>query len=236
MRIRAHTRSLRRRSRSLGIVLAAFLAFVLASLAAIAVADVLIYSNPLTSERDGKELHHFEGKAANCARHVKNESLVIQVTAKDICGYRLPLEGDRPQPNHSLHARVKLGKQTPKEIRAKSFLGVAIRYGGGTGYTFRVLPSGRKFALRRLPKGKGFNVGGKDKKIKPLNKWNDIRVVARGAHVTAIVNGKKIAEADDADAKAVKGRKAEIFAGANKGNKVGAYGRVDDVRLTVPNP
>lgn len=227
---------IRRHIRPLGIAFAAGLALVLGSLVAIAVADVLIYSNPLTSERDGKELKHFEGKAADCSRHVKKESLLIQVTGKDICGYRLPLESDKPQPDHSLHARVKLGKQTPKEIRSKSFLGVAVRYGGGTGYTLRVIPTRHQFALRRLQKGKGFNVGGKDSKVKGLNKWNDVRIVAKGSKVTAIVNGKQVATATDSDAKSVKGRKAEVFAGANKGNKVGAYGRVDDVRLTVPNP
>ena len=71
---------------------------------------------------------------------------------------------------------MKLGQQTPKTLRRKSFLGVAVRYGGGTGYTLRLLPTRHKFALRRLPSGKGFNVGGKDSKIKGLNKWNDVRL------------------------------------------------------------
>jgi hypothetical protein len=204
--------------------------------AAIALGDVIVYSNNLSSKRDGNELRHFDGKGANCSRHVRKGSLLIQVTGKDICGYRLPLEADRAQPDHALHARVKLGQQTPKKLRKKSFLGVAVRYGGGTGYTLRVLPTRHQFALRRLPGGKGFNTGGKDRKIKGLNKWNDLRIQANGTKVTAIVNGKSVASVTDADAKQVTGRKAEIFAGANRANSVGAFGRVDDVRLTVPSP
>ena len=65
---------------------------------------------------------------------------------------------------------------------------------------------------------------------------NDVRLKAIGSTVKAFVNGKKVAEAKDADPTAVKGRKAEVFAGANKKNSVGAFGRVDDVRLAVPKP
>jgi hypothetical protein len=202
----------------------------------VALADVVVYSNTLATKNDGKELHHFEGKGANCARHVRKGSLLIQVTGKDTCGYRLPLEGDKPQPNHSLHARLKLGKQTPKALRAKSFLGLAVRYGGGTGYTFRIFPKLHKFVLRRLPSGKGFNVSGRSHQIKATNKWNDVRVQAFGTTVKGVVNGKQVAKATDAGASGVKGRKAEVFLGANKKNAVGAYGRVDDIRLAVPSP
>jgi hypothetical protein len=204
--------------------------------AAVAFGSVIVYSNPLATPRDGNDLRHFEGKGTNCSRHVKNGSLVIQVTGKDTCGYRLPLEGDKPQPDHALHAKLKLGQQTPKSLRRKSFLGVAVRYGGGTGYTLRILPTRHQFKLRRLPKEKGFNVGGRSSKIKGLNKWNDVRLEATGSKVTAIVNGKQVASVTDSSATGVTGRKAEIFAGANKANPVGAYGRVDDVRLTVPSP
>jgi len=229
MRIRPHIR----------LVVAALggaAAIALSALAGVALADVLVYSNTLTTKNDGKQLHHFEGKGADCSRHVRKGSLLIQVTGKDTCGYRLPLEGDKPQPNHALHARLKLGKQTPKELRKKSFLGVAVRYGGGTGYTLRILPQRHQFKLRRLPHEKGFNVAGKDKHVKAINKWNDVRLQAVGGHVVAIVNGKKVADVNDSSATAVKGRKAEVFAGANKANAVGAFGRVDDVRLSVPSP
>ena len=224
------------RTRPLAAALAGLLALGLAALAGVAFADVVVYSNTLSTKQNGKELHHFQGAAENCSRHVRKASLLIQVTGKDICGYRLPLEGDKPQPNHDLHARLKLGKQTPKEIRPKSFLGLAVRYGGGTGYTFRVIPKRHQFALRRLPKGKGFNVSGKSHQVKATNKWNDVRLKAIGSTVKAFVNGKEVAEAKDADAAAVTGRKAEVFAGANKGNQIGAFGRVDDIRLAVPKP
>src|SRR5262245_39383667 len=181
----------------LAAALAGALATAAAAFAGVALADVVVYSNTLATKHDGKELHHFEGKSADCARHVKKGSLLIQVTGKDVCGYRLPLEADKPQPNHSLHARLKLGKQTPKALRPKSFLGVAVRYGGGTGYTLRILPKRHEFKLRRLPSGKGFNVSGHSHQIKGVNKWNDVHITAQGATVTAVVNGKQVATATD---------------------------------------
>jgi hypothetical protein len=229
MRNRAHTRLL-------AAALGGALAVAACAYAAVAFGAVIVYSNSLATARDGNELRHFEGKATNCSRHVRKGSLLIQVTGKDTCGYRLPVEGDKPQPDHALHAKLKLGQQTPKSLRRKSYLGVAIRYGGGTGYTLRLLPSRHQFKLRRQPKEKGFNVAGRDSKIKGLNKWNDVRLEATGNKVTAIVNGKQIASATDSQVTGVTGRKAEIFAGANKADPVGAYGRVDDVRLTVPSP
>ena len=207
-----------------------------AAFAGAALADVLVYVNNLASAKDGKQLSHFEGKASDCDRHVRGGSLLIKVTGKDTCGYRLPLEGDKPEPNHALHARLKLDKQTPKGIRSKAFLGVAVRYGGGTGYTLRILPHRHQFKLRRLPNGTGFPVAGKDRAIKGAAKWNDVRLQAFGSHVIAIVNGKKVADVNDSAAADVTGRKAEVFAGANKANQVGSFARVDDVRLAVPSP
>ena len=223
-------------TRAVAAVIAAAIAIAGSAFAGVAFGDVLVYVNNLASAKDGKELSHFEGKAADCARHVRGGSLLIQVTGKDTCGYRLPVEGDKPQPDHAVHARVKLDKQTPKELRSKTFLGVAVRYGGGTGYTLRILPKRHQFKLRRLPNGTGFPASGKSHAIKATNKWNDLRLEAFGTHVTAVVNGKTIADVDDSDAKEIKGRKAEVFAGANKANKIGAFARVDDVRLTVPSP
>ena len=204
--------------------------------AALALANVVVYQNALSTNAQGKQLHHFEGKAKDCSRHVRGGSLLVQVTGKDTCGYRLPLEGDSPQPNHALHARFKLARATPAKLRRKTYLGLAIRYGGGTGYTLRVLPQRHQFKLRRLPKGQGFPVGGRDARIKPVDGWNDLRLQAFGTKVIAVVNGKQVAKVDDASASDVTGRKAEVFVGANKGSKTGAFGRVDDVRLAVPSP
>jgi hypothetical protein len=222
------------RSLAAGAAVATALAAVV--FAGAALADVLVYSNGLKTNNDGKELSHFEGAGKNCARHVRGGSLLIQVTGKDTCGYRLPIEGDRPQPNHEIHARLKLAKETPKQLRAKSFLGLAVRTGGGTGYTLRILPKRHQFKLRRTPKGAGFPVSGKSHAIKATGKWNDVRLQAFGTHVAAFVNGKKLADVNDSAASAVKGRKAGVFAGANKANATGAFARVDDVRLAVPSP
>ena len=212
------------------------LALAAATAAGTALANVLIYANPLKTNADGKELSHLEGKRKSCSRRVRGGSLLIQVTGKDTCGYRLPVEGDRRQPDHSVRAQLKLSKKTPKALRAKSYLGLAVRYGGGTGYTLRILPKRHEFKLRRLPKGTGFPAAGKDHAIKATNKWNDVRLQAFGSHVIAVVNGKKVADVNDGAARQVKGRKVEVFAGANKANPLGAFARVDDLRLVIPSP
>ena len=222
--------------RRLALALAAVLGLGAGAFATIALANVIVYKNDLSTKADGKQLRHFEGSAKNCARHVRGSSLLVQVTARDTCGYRLPLEGDSRQPNHSLHARFKLARATPKALRRSTFVGLAVRYGGGTGYTLRILPQRHQFKLRRLPKGRDFPVAGRDSAIKAVNRWNDLRLQAFGTKIVAIINGKRVANVDDSAATQVTGRKAEVFVGANMASDVGAFGRVDDVRLSVPSP
>jgi hypothetical protein len=223
-------------ARRLALALGIALALGAGAFAALALANVIVYENSLATNADGKELHHFEGRAKDCKRHVRGGSLLVQVTGKDTCGYRLPVEADAPQPDHALHARFKLARATPKELRRSTYVGLAVRLGGGTGYTLRVLPQRHQFKLRRLPKGQGFPASGRESRIKPVNGWNDIRLQAFGTKIVAVVNGKKVASVNDAAANDVKGRKAEVFVGANKASKTGAFGRIDDIRLTVPSP
>jgi hypothetical protein len=218
-----------------GAILVAVLAAT-GAFAALALANVIVYQNSLATKADGKELHHFEGRAKDCSRHVRGGSLLVQVTAKTTCGYRLPLEGDKRQPNHALHARFKLARATPNDLRRSTYVGLAVRLGGGTGYTLRVLPQRHQFKLRRSPKGEGFPVSGRESGIKPVDGWNDLRLQAFGTKIVAVVNGKQIASVTDAAAGDVTGRKAEVFVGSNKASKAGAFGRIDDVRLTVPSP
>ena len=225
-----------RARRRIALSFGAALSLVAGAFAAVALASVIVYENNLSTKADGKQLRHFEGSAKDCARHVRGGSLLVQVTAKETCGYRLPLEGDAPQPNHALHARVKLARDTPKALRRSGFLGVAVRYGGGTGYALRILPQRHQFKLRRLPKGEGFPVSDRSSRIKPTNKWNDLRLQAFGTKIVAVINGKQVASIDDSTAAQVRGRKTEVFVGSNRANSVGVLGRIDDVRLTVPKP
>jgi hypothetical protein len=225
-----------RAHRSFALALGAAIALGAGTFAALALANVIVYENSLSTNADGKQLHHFQGKARDCSRHVRGDSLLVQVTGKDTCGYRLPLEGDTPQPNHALHARFKLARATPKDLRRSTYVGLAVRLGGGTGYTLRVLPQRHQFKLRRSPKGEGFPASGKNARIKPVNKWNDLRLQAFGTKIVAVVNGKQVASVNDAAANEVRGRKAEVFVGANKKSQTGAFGRIDDVRLSVPSP
>jgi hypothetical protein len=224
------------RTRRLALALGAALILGAGAGAALALANVIVYENSLSTKSQGKQLRHFEGRGKDCARHVRGGSLLVQVTGKDTCGYRLPVEGDSPQPNHSLHGRFKLDRATPKALRRRTYLGLALRYGSGTGYTLRILPQRHQFVLRRLPKGTGFPVSARTPRVKAVRKWNDLRLQAFGTKIVAVINGKHVASVNDSAASQVKGRKAEVFVGANRANSVGAFGRIDDVRLTVPSP
>ena len=71
--------------------------------------------------------------------------------------------------------------------------------GGGTGYSLRIFPEKQRFELRRGPAGGGFPVQGKSDAIKKVNERNRIELIATGAEITAVVNGKEVAKVNDSN-------------------------------------
>src|SRR4029079_8974636 len=146
--------------------------------------------------------------------------------------------GDDSLPNHSMAVDAKVLKNTSQAVRGSVFIEVTVRAGGGgTGYSFRVSPQRKRFELSRGPGGAGFPKSGKSGAIKKVNERNRIELVATGAEIRGIVNGKEVAKVADSNPGQVQGRKVRFALGSrsNKKNKkvVATFKRV---AVSVPNP
>jgi hypothetical protein len=218
-------------------LLAAGLAGALA--AAVALANVTVYKNGFSSKGQAKQLEQSTGRhcAKNWIRHTK--TLKVKVTrGPEVCGYRPPVEGDRPKPDHDFRAKMKLSKDTPKSVRDTAYVAIAVRSAAGAGYELRIFPTKHKFELRRSPGGGGgaFPATGTNPDINGLNKPNTLRLKAFGSQVTAAVNGTQLAQADDSNPDEVDGRKLEISVGHTKSSGKDVVVFVDDLLLRVPTP
>jgi hypothetical protein len=210
-----------------------------AFLAATAIAGVTVYSNTLSSKSGAKELRHSEGK--HCDKSWRNKAKKVVIRAKKgktVCGYRPPVQGDGDAPDYTFRAQEKLDKSTPKNVRDRVYLGVAVRSGKDTGYELWVFPTERKFKLARRTGSDnvGFLAKGGNKAIKGRGKRNSLELKAVGSKVIAKVNGKRLAKTVDRNAGQVDGRKAQVMLGYKKKASKPVSITVDDLKLQVPNP
>lgn len=225
-----------RRARFATLALAAVAA---ALAAATAFAGVTVYKNNFSSKREAKELRHAEGK--KCEKNWRKKGKSIAVKAKRgpmVCGYRPPVEGDGPAPDHSIQVQEKLLKETPKSVRDRAYLGLGVRSGKNGGYELWVFPSKEKFKLARRA-GKGpptFLAKGNSKAIKGPDKPNVMSLKAVGSKLIAKVNGKRVAKTTDRNASGVKGRKLEAMLGYKKRRSKPAVATFDNVKVQVPKP
>jgi hypothetical protein len=221
------------------LVVPALVAVVAALGAAIAVAGVTVYSNDFSSSKAAKELRHAEGKHCNKDWRKTAKSLIVTATrGKTVCGYRPPIQGDADAPNHKFKAEEKLLKQTPKSVRDRVYVGLAVRAGKNTGYQLQVFPSEHKFRLVRMNGTDKVGVmdKGGSKAIKGTNKPNVLTLSAVGAQVVARVNGKKLAKETDHNSAQVDGRKLEIMLGYKKKRSKPASATFDNLEVQVPKP
>lgn len=218
------------------------LAFVVALLAvgvATALAEVTVYSNDFSSQRRFNEIAT-SGGGKRCSHKYRAKSKVMLAAVKKgpgTCAFRPPVYGDDVLPNQTVTIDAKILKTTPKSVRGGAFIEVTIRAGGGkTGYSLRIFPQKQRFELHRGPSGSGFPDDGKSKAIKKINQRNKIALVARGAEISARVNGKELTTINDTNPGAVVGRKLRFAVGsqANKDKKVVATFK--RVAVAVPDP
>jgi hypothetical protein len=226
-----------RRTRPHVALLAAALALGLAS--AVALAGVTVYKNNFSSKTEGKELRHSRGK--HCAKRWRNKANSVRAQrnrGSGACGYRPPVEGDTPGPDHDFRAKQKLLKATPKGIRRGAYLAVAVRSDKNAGYELRIFPKRHKFRLSRSPSGGGggFPAKGRSRAIKGVDKPNVVRLKAFGNKVTARVNGTQLAKVTDSSAGQVDGRKLEVAVGNTKRSRKDVVATFDNLKLLVPNP
>lgn len=210
-----------------------------AFLAATAIAGVTVYTNNFSSKHEAGELRHAEGK--HCDKDWRKKAKSVVVTAKKgktTCGYAPPVAGDADGPNHKFKAKGKLLKETPKKVRDRVYVGIAVRAAKDTGYELQLYPSKHKFKLTRRAGGDkvGVLAKGGNKAIKGTNKPNSMQLSAVGSQVVARVNGKKLAKVGDRNSGQVDGRKVEIVLGYKKKRSKPASATFGNLELQVPRP
>lgn len=116
----------------------------LATATSAAATMVPVYSDSLDSPAARSRVLRLTGRS--CHRRGVSDALTITVGKRtEDCAYRTPVIGR----NLEVAAVARLLAQTPRAVARKSFLGVALRAGGGTRYEMRIFPSQRKVQLLR---------------------------------------------------------------------------------------
>ncbi len=209
-------------------------------LAANAVGEVVVYLNDFSTQGEFRQIVR-SGGGKRCDKKYREKSKVMLASVKrspTTCSFRAPVQGDDELPNQSVSVDGKILKSTPKAVRGSAFLEVTVRAGGGgTGYSVRIFPQRKRFELDRGPAGAGFPAAGKSGAINKVNQRNRIEVIATGAELRAVVNGKEIAKVADSNPGQVRGRKVRFAVGSrsNKKNKK-TVGTFRQVTVAVPDP
>ena len=202
-----------------------------------AMAAVTVYDNGFGSRAEFKEIIK-AGGGERCDRSWRKKGKSMRAAVKrspTTCSFRPPVQGDTELPNHSVTVAGKILKRTDKGLRGGAFVELTVRAGGGgVGYTLRVFPQKQRFELRRGPSGGGFPVRGTSNAISKINERNQLRVIASGAVVRALVNGKEVARVDDTNPAQVSGRKIRFAVGSQKQKSGSVAATVKKVAVAVP--
>ncbi len=211
-------------------------AVVAGAVAVAALASVTVYTNDFSSRAAVKETKKAGGK--KCGRKFKNGSMRAVVDKGPTeCTFRPPVQGDGVLPDYEIRVDGKVGRSIAKSVRKSAFLAVELRAGaGGVGYTLRVFPGSGRFELARTPNGAEFPVRGTEDAIDGIGKRNSLRLIATGAVVRALVNGKEVAEVTDPDPGEVSGTKLRFALGNNRDSGKDVVGTFKKVSIAVPEP
>ena len=99
------------------------------------------------------------------------------------------------------------------------------------------LPAAQALRADRGPAGGGFPSSGKSDAIKKVNERNRIQIIATGAQIRALVNGKEVAKVTDSNPGQVKGRKVRFALGAGPRRRTRrSSGTFKRVAVSVPDP
>ena len=222
----------------LRIALAALVAGCVA-LAGTALADVVVYNNDFSTQGAFRDIVR-SGGGKRCDKKYREKSKVMLASVKKTpttCSFRPPVQGDDELPNQGVAVEGKILKATPKAVRSSSFIEVTVRAGGGgTGYSFRIFPQRKRYELDRGPAGGGFPATGKSDAIKKINERNRIQILATGAQLRALVNGKEVAKLNDSNPGQVQGRKVRFAIGSRSDKDKTVVGTFKRVAVSVPDP
>jgi len=204
-----------------------------------AVAAVTVYDNNFSSRSEFGEIIK-AGGGKRCDRNFRKKSKSMRAAVKrspTTCSFRPPVEGDNELPNHDVKVDGKILSKTPQGLRGGAFLELSVRAGGGgVGYSLRIFPHKQRFELRRGPSGGGFPVDGKDDAIKKINQRNQLELIAAGAEVMALVNGKEVAKVNDGNPGQVSGTKIRFAVGSEKDKRGNVVATFKKVAVAVPDP
>ena len=231
--------SLRTPTRRRTALLALATATVAGAVAAVALANVVVYRNDFSTRAEVRELTKSGGK--KCKRKQvgkrKNSALKVTVTrGPATCSFRPPVAGDRAAPDHDVRAFAKITKASAKAVRRSAFLSLEVRLGGGGGYELRVVPKSKRFHLTRRPNGDGFPVRGRSDAVNRIGKRNKLRLVAFGARVRAYVNGRRVAAVSDPNPDQVSGTRLRFGIGHERRTGKNLIARFARVSIAVPDP
>ena len=202
-----------------------------------AIAAVTVYDNGFSNRTEFKEIIK-SGGGKRCDRSFRKKGKSMRAAVKrspTTCSFRPPVQGDTELPNHDVRVDGKILKKTKKGLRGGAFVEVTARAGGGgVGYTLRIFPHKKRFELRRGPSGGEFPVRGKSNAIKRVNKRNQLRLVASGAGIRALVNGKEVARVEDSNPGQVSGTKIRFAVGSLKERQGSVVATFKKVAVAVP--
>jgi hypothetical protein len=219
--------------------LAALVAALFGVGAATAVAAVTVYNNDMSSQSEFNEIVR-SGGGKRCDKKYREKSKVMLASVKrspTTCSFRPPVQGDRELSNQGVSVDGKILKQTPKSVRGGAFIEVTVRAGGsGSGYALRIFPQRQRFELHRGPAGGGFPAQGHSDAIKKINERNKVTVIATGAEIRAVVNGKEVAKVSDSNPGQVQGRKVRFAIGSKADKDKTVVGTFKRIAVSVPDP
>jgi hypothetical protein len=202
-----------------------------------AIAAVTVYDNGFSNRTEFKEIIK-SGGGKRCDRSFRKKGKSMRAAVKrspTTCSFRPPVQGDAELPNHDVRVDGKILKKTEKGLRGGAFVEVTVRAGGGgVGYTLRIFPHKKRFELRRGPSGGEFPVRGKSNAIKRVNKRNQLRMIASGAGIRALVNGKEVAKVEDSNPGQVSGSKVRFAVGSLKERRGSVVATFKKVAVAVP--
>jgi hypothetical protein len=217
----------------------ALVAAMLAVGAATAIAEVTVYNNDMSTQSDFNEILR-SGGGKRCDKKYREKSKVMLASVKKsptTCSFRPPVQGDDELANQGVSVEGKILKETPKSVRGGAFIEATVRAGGsGSGYSLRIFPKRQRYELRRGPAGGGFPAEGKSDAIKKINERNRIEIIATGAEIRAVINGKEVAKVNDSNPGQVQGRKVRFAIGSQADKKKGVVGTFKRIAVSVPDP
>lgn len=207
--------------------------------AAVALANVTIYTNTFKTRPDAAQIKKSSG-GKPCKRRWRSKSEKLLVTVdrgERLCSYRPPVTGANGLPDHEVKVITKILKSdTAAGVRTSAYVTLAIRVANDSRYQLEIRPAAQRFKLTRKPDNDKFPISGKSTKIKRLDGRNGLRLRAFGTKIRAYVNGKLVASANEQNPGAVQGRRIEFGLGNHSTKRKPVVGTFDGLEVSVPNP